>query len=95
MKITKEIVDYISILSRLRPDEEEKVKMTAELERIVSYIDILNTLDTSGIEPLSHVFPIRNVLRDDMVDPSFPREELLKNSPGRDSEAFLAPKAVE
>lgn len=95
MKITEEMVDYIALLSRLKPDAEERVRMTAELERIVSYMDVLNALDTEGVEPLSHVFPIRNVMREDEVSPSFPREELLKNAPGGDDEAFLVPKAVE
>lgn len=95
MKITEEMVDYISVLSRLKPDEEERAKMTAELERIVSYMDVLGKLDTDGVEPLSHVFPIRNVMRPDEVVPSFPREELLKNAPGGDEEAFLVPKTVE
>lgn len=95
MRITEEMVDYISLLSRLKPEEEEKRKMTAELEKIVSYMDVLNTLDTEDIEPMSHVFPVKNVLREDEVAPSFPREELLKNAPGGDEEAYLVPKAVE
>ena len=95
MKITEEMVAYISTLSRLKPDEAETARMTAELEKIVSYMEVLNALDTDGIEPLSHVFPVKNVLREDVVEPSFPREELLKNAPGGDEEAFLVPKAVE
>ncbi len=95
MKITEEMVDYISILSRLKPDEEERRQMTAELERIVSYMDVLNTLDTTGVEPLSHVFPLKNVMREDEVLPSFPREKLLKGAPAGNDEAFLVPKAVE
>ncbi|MCI8650859.1 MAG: Asp-tRNA(Asn)/Glu-tRNA(Gln) amidotransferase subunit GatC [Oscillospiraceae bacterium] len=95
MKITKELVDYIALLSRLQPDESERVQMTAELEQIVSYMDILSHLDTGNVEPLSHVVPLRNVMREDIVEPSFPKEELLKNAPGGDDEAFLVPKAVE
>ena len=95
MKITEEMVDYIATLSRLKPDDAEKAQMTAELEKIVSYMDILNALDTNGVEPLSHVFPIKNVMRPDQVEPSFPREALLENSPAEDKEAFLVPKAVE
>ena len=83
MKITTEMVDYISALSRLQVDEGEKETVTAELERIVSYMDRLNELDTNEIEALSHVFP------------SFSRELLLQNSPGGDKEAFLVPKAVD
>ena len=95
MKITTEMVDYISVLSRLKLPEEEKERMTGELENILAYMDVLNTLDTSQVEPMSHEFPIRNVVREDEVAPSFDREQLLKNAPQRDQEAFLVPKAVE
>lgn len=95
MKITTEMVDYISVLSRLKLGEDEKAAMTTELERIVSYMDRLSELDTEGIEALSHVFPVKNVMRPDEVVPSFPRELLLQNAPGGDSEAFLVPKAVD
>ena len=95
MKITTELIDHISQLSRLRLPEEEKAKMAGDLEGILAYMDTLNTLDTSGVEPLSHVFPVKNVLREDEVKPSTPREALLRNAPVPDEEAFLVPKAVE
>ena len=95
MKITTELVDYISELSRLELEAGEKQDMTAELERIVAYMDVLNQLDTSGVEPMSHVFPVKNVLREDEVVPSQDRAELLAGSPAPDHEAFLVPKAVE
>ena len=95
MKITTEMVDYISTLSRLKLPPEEKEWMTGELEQIVSYMDILNRLDTSGVEPMSHVFPVKNVMRSDEVEPSFDRAALLKNAPAPDEEAFLVPRTVE
>ena len=95
MKITEELVDYISTLSRLKLPEEEKEKMTGELEQILAYMDTLNALDTSGVEPMSHVFPVKNVLREDEVKPSSPRQALLANAPAPDEAAFLVPKAVE
>ncbi|MDE6281907.1 MAG: Asp-tRNA(Asn)/Glu-tRNA(Gln) amidotransferase subunit GatC [Oscillospiraceae bacterium] len=95
MKITTELVDYISELSRLELEAGEKRDMTAELERIVAYMDVLNQLDTTGVEPMSHVFPVKNVLREDEVVPSQDRSELLAGSPAPDGEAFLVPKAVE
>ncbi len=95
MKITTELVDYISELSRLELEAGEKRDMTAELERIVAYMDVLNQLDTAGVEPMSHVFPVKNVLREDEVTPSQDRAELLAGSPAGDGEAFLVPKAVE
>ena len=69
--------------------------MTGELEQIIAYMDTLNALDTSGVEPLSHVFPVKNVLREDEVQPSMDRGMLLKNAPAADDEAFLVPKTVE
>lgn len=95
MKITTEMVDYISQLSRLSLPEEEKKAMTAQLERIVDYMDVLNQLDTADIEPMSHVFPVKNVLREDVVEPSFDRSALLANAPVPDEEAFLTPRSVE
>ena len=95
MKITTEFIDHISQLSRLRLPEEEKAKMAGDLEGILAYMDTLNTLDTSGVEPLSHVFPVKNVLREDEVKPSSPRQALLANAPAPDEAAFLVPKAVE
>ena len=95
MKITKELVDYVSTLSRLRLPQEEKAKMAGELEQIVTYMDTLNTLDTDGVEPMSHIFPLKNVLRADKVVPSADREVLLSGAPDRDEETFRVPKAVE
>lgn len=95
MKITEEMVDYVSILSRLKLPQEEKERMTGELEQILVYMDVLDGLDTSGVEPMSHVFPLKNVLRPDEVVPSGDRAELLANAPVPDEEAFLVPKTVE
>lgn len=95
MKITEELVDYVSELSRLKLPEGEKAAMAAELEKIVDYMDVLSGLDTTGLEPLSHVFPVKNVLRADQVAPSCDREALLAGAPASDGEAFLVPRAVE
>ena len=95
MEITKEMVDYVSTLSRVTLDEAAKEKMQGELQQIIAYMDVLNTLDTEGVEPMSHVFPVKNVLREDEVEPSYPREALLRNAPVPDEEAFLVPKTVE
>ena len=95
MNITPELVDYVSILSRLKLEPEEKARMTGELEQIIGYMDILNQLDTTDIEPMSHTFPVKNVLREDEVVPSFPREALRAGAPVPDDEAYLVPKTVE
>ena len=95
MKITEEMVDYVSILARLKLPQEEKTRMTGELEQILAYMDVLNGLDTADIEPMSHIFPLKNVLRADEVTPSYDRAALLAGSPAGDRETFLVPKAVE
>lgn len=95
MKITEEMVDYVSILARLKLPQEEKTRMTGELEQILAYMDVLNGLDTADIEPMSHIFPLKNVLRPDEVVPSEDRAVLLANAQVPDEEAFLVPKTVE
>ena len=95
MKITEELVDYVSELSRLKLPEGEKAAMAAELEKIVDYMDVLSGLDTADVEPLSHVFPVKNVLRADEIQPSYGRDALLAGAPASDGEAFLVPSAVE
>ena len=95
MNITPELVERIAELSRLELADGEKRDMTAQLERIIAYMDVLNRLDTVGVEPMSHVFPVKNVLREDEAEPSWNRESLLASSPAPDREAFLVPKAVE
>ncbi len=95
MKITEELVDYISVLSRLKLEPEERAEMAGELEKIVSYMDSLAQVDTQGVEPLSHVLNVVNVTRPDEVEPSYDRETLLRGAPKRDGETFLVPRAVE
>ena len=92
--IDTELIDYIAGLSRLELDAGERQVMTTQLEQIIAYMDVLNQLDTAGVEPMSHVFPVKNVLREDEVMPSQTRHELLAGSPAGDKEAFLVPKAV-
>ena len=86
MKIAQEIVDYVSALSRLS---------LPELEKILQYMDVLEGLDTAGVEPMSHVIPLENIMREDRVMPSQDRGELLAGAPVPDQEAFLTPKSVE
>lgn len=95
MTITKEIVEYAAALSRLKMDESETEEMQKQMSAIVDYMDVLNKLDTENVEPLSHVFSINNVMRDDEVVPSHDREALLSNAPDRNEECFVVPKTVE
>lgn len=94
MKITTEMVDYVSELSRLSLPEEEKAEMAEKLEQIIDYVEILNRLDTEGVEPMSHTFPVKNVLREDEVVDFGRHAELMSNAPAHDESAFLVPKTV-
>ena len=95
MNITKELVEYVATLSKIKVDDAFKEKMEKELGAVVDYMEILNTVDTENIEPLSHVFSINNVLREDEVMPSHNRAELIKNAPEHGETTFIVPKAVE
>ena len=95
MKITTEMVDYVSELSRLSLPEAEKAEMAEKLEQIIDYVEILNRLDTEGVEPMSHTFPVKDVLREDEVVDFGHHAELMGNAPAHDESAFLVPKTVE
>lgn len=95
MKITTEMVDYVSELSRLSLPEAEKVEMAEKLEQIIDYVEKLNQLNTKGVAPMSHTFPVKNVLREDEVVEFGHHTELMRNAPSHDESAFLVPKTVE
>lgn len=95
MQITKELVEYVAELSRIKLDDAATEKMQKELGAIVDYMDILNKLDTDKVEPLSHVFNITNVMREDSVKESYAREDILRNAPEHTDETVVVPKAVE
>lgn len=95
MELDKELVDYIANLSKIQLSDNDYVKMFSELSEIIDYMEILKTLDTENAEDLSHVFSITNIMRKDKVKDSLPREDILKNAPVSNGEAFVVPKAVE
>jgi aspartyl-tRNA(Asn)/glutamyl-tRNA(Gln) amidotransferase subunit C len=95
MKITMKEVEHVARLARLELTDEEKERMRAQLDSILSYIDKLNELDTSAVEPTSHVLPMMNVFRDDEVRPSLSQEEALANAPDRQDLFFRVPRILE
>jgi len=95
MKITKDMVEYVANLARLNLTEQEKERLTEDMAEILAYVDKLNELDTSGVEPTSHVMPIYNVLREDVVKESYDREIILENAPSKEDGCFKVPKVVE
>lgn len=95
MKIDDEMIDYIGVLARLEVTDEERESNKEELTKIINYMDILNELDTSDIEAMSHAFPVKNVFREDVVKPSVDRDEIILNAANKKDGCFKVPKAVE
>ena len=95
MKITEETVQYVASLAKLSVSDDEKQKVAKELDRILDYIETMNGLDTEGIEPMSHVLPVKNVFREDVVTNQDNRDELLKNAPKKKDGSFVVPKTGE
>ena len=94
-KITIEEVEKVADLARLIFDEEEKEKFTNHLARILAYIEKLNELDTTDVVPTSHVIPIRNVTKEDLVKTAYSRETILKTAPSAEKGYFEVPKIIE
>ncbi len=95
MKISKETVLYVADLARLKLSEEESERLSGEMGQILGYMEKLNTLDTSGVKAMEHVEPVSNVLREDIVEESFNREDILSNAPDEQDGAFKVPRVVE
>lgn len=93
--ISDETMEYVGILAQLELSEEEKQAAKKDMESMLDYIDKLNELDTSGVEPMSHVFPVHNVFREDVVENGDGGEETLANAPERRERAFVVPKTVD
>jgi aspartyl-tRNA(Asn)/glutamyl-tRNA(Gln) amidotransferase subunit C len=94
MSVTMKEVEHIAALARLEFSDDEKQKFTHQLNDILQYIEKLNELDTSNVEPLSHVIELNNVFRDDVVKPSIAAEEALKNAPAKVDTFFKVPKVI-
>ncbi len=93
--VTKEDVQEIAALARLRLTEEEVVHYQHDLNRILDYMAQLNAVDTDGIEPMTHIQDWGNVLREDVHLRRITHEEALKNAPDADADYFRVPKVIE
>jgi aspartyl-tRNA(Asn)/glutamyl-tRNA(Gln) amidotransferase subunit C len=88
-------VQYVARLARIALTPAEEEKFGAQLSQILGYIEKLNQLDVSGIEPTAHAVPMVNVFRPDEVRPSLTNQQALSNAPAQANGLFLAPKIVE
>lgn len=88
-------IDYVGILAKLELSDEEREQAKKDMASMLDYIDKLGELDTTDVEPMSHVFPVRNVFREDVVTNDDVREELLSNAPAEKDGMFVVPQTFE
>ncbi|MCD8223026.1 MAG: Asp-tRNA(Asn)/Glu-tRNA(Gln) amidotransferase subunit GatC [Clostridiales bacterium] len=92
--IDDETIEYVGILAKLELSAEEKEAAKKDMGRMLDYIDKLNELDTTGVEPMSHVFPVTNVFREDVVTNGDGSSDTLANAPQMKEQAFKVPKTI-
>lgn len=88
-------IDHLARLARLSLSDDEKKLFENQINSILSYVDKLNELDTSNVEPTSHVISISNVVRDDLPGASLDREDALMNAPDHTDKFYRVPKIIE
>ena len=93
--INDETIEYVGILAKLELSAEEKEQAKSDMGRMLDYIDKLGELDTTDVEPMSHVFPVENVFREDVVTNGDERERLLSNAPQEKDGMFVVPRTFE
>ena len=89
--ISDETMEYVGILAKLELSNEEKEQAKHDMEKMLDYIDKLNELDTSRVEPMSHVFPVHNVFREDIVVNRDGSADLLENAPESKKNGLVVP----
>lgn len=90
--ISDETIEYVGILAKLELSDEEKEQAKSDMGRMLDYIDKLGELDTTDVEPMSHVFPVQNVFREDVVTNGDEREQLLSNAIQEKDGMFVVPR---
>ena len=95
MSLTADDVAKVALLARLRLTPGELETFTGQLNSIVGFVEHLGELDTTDVEPLAHGVEVRNVFREDVRQPSLPREDALANAPQRNAESFLVPAVLD
>jgi aspartyl-tRNA(Asn)/glutamyl-tRNA(Gln) amidotransferase subunit C len=94
MEVNDALIENLSNLARLKFDDSEKEEIKKDLQRMITFVEKLNELDTTGVEPLLHMSNAINVLREDVLQGSISREEALKNAPETDGVYFKVPKVI-
>jgi aspartyl-tRNA(Asn)/glutamyl-tRNA(Gln) amidotransferase subunit C len=95
MNVNDELVDKLANLARLEFNAEEKEEIKKDLQKMIGFINKLNELDTTGVEPLLHMSDNVNILREDEVNGMINREDVFKNAPLHDDQFFKVPKVIK
>ena len=95
MKVSKKDIDTVASLSRLNIRDDEVDDVMSQLDKFLTYVDNLKSVDTSNIEPTTYALPMQNVFRADVVKPSLPRDAALSNAPLREDGYFKVPRVLE
>lgn len=93
--ITDETIEYVGILAKLELSEDEREAAKKDMGRMLDYIDKLNELDTTGVEPMSHIFPMQNVFREDVVINGDESAKTLQNAPEEKDNMFVVPRTFD
>lgn len=93
--ISDETIEYVGILAKLELSDDEKERAKSDMGRMLDYIDKLGELDTDGVEPMCHVFPVQNVFREDEVANGDVRDAMLANAPEEKDGMFVVPRTFE
>jgi aspartyl-tRNA(Asn)/glutamyl-tRNA(Gln) amidotransferase subunit C len=88
-------IKYVAHLARIHLTPEEETRFGAQLGQVLTYIEKLNQLDVTAVEPTAHAVPMVNVMRPDEVRPSLPHDEAMHNAPAKANGLFMVPKIVE
>lgn len=94
-QISDETMEYVGILAKLELSDEERKQAKKDMGSMLDYMDKLNELDTKDVEPMSHVFQVQNVFREDVVTNGDARKHILANAPGEKEGMFKVPRTVE
>lgn len=95
MEINDQLIDKLSDLSRLKFEGEDKSAIKTDLKKMIDFIEKLNQLDTTGVQPLIYMTDEPLILRRDAVGPELTQEEALLNAPSKDSDYFKVPKVLD
>ena len=95
MKVNQETLHKIAHLARLEVKPDEEADLLNSLNGVLTWMEQLNEVDTTGVEPLTHISAELNILRDDVVGSQLPREQALANAPQHDEQFFEVPKVLE